>query len=244
MATSFNPRLADLLGYDAHLPAVQAERLLPSALAERFKQPPIWQPDVDIERWLKAPNPVAASVLIPLVMRPSPTVLLTQRTAHLNKHAGQISFPGGRREDSDPSAVFTALREAEEEVGLDPERVTVLGCLPTYTTGTGFVVTPVVGLIHVGPHEGDRLDLKADPSEVESIFEVPLSFLMDPRHHQRRVFAPLATGDDGETKALEFFAMDWQPAGRSGLDLSVSAGHFIWGATAAMLRNLYRMLSA
>lgn len=229
MALTIDPRLAELLGHDLHLPALDAARWSRPALAERFRAPPIWQPDIEVERWYQAPDPVAAAVLVPLVMRQQPAVLLTQRTAHLKKHGGQISFPGGRSEPSDLTPVATALREAQEEVGLAPERVEVLGTLPTYTTGTGFVVTPVVGLIDPVPDELDRLNLVHDPNEVDEVFEVPMSFLMDPRHHQRRAF------DLAGTK-LEFYSMPWQS--------SPDKEYFIWGATAAMLRNLYRFLSA
>jgi 8-oxo-dGTP pyrophosphatase MutT (NUDIX family) len=238
MAVSINPRVAALLGHDHHLPAVPLDHLTAHALRLRFEHPPLWQPDVDVERWFKVPDPVPAAVLIPLVMREVPTVLLTQRTAHLKKHAGQISFPGGRSEPDDGSATVTALREAREEVGLDESRVQVLGSLPTYTTGTGFVVTPVVGLIEPLPHEGYGLALQADPSEVADIFEVPLPFLMDPRHHQRRAFYVPGADEPKEPIAIEFFAMPWQP------DVREEADHFIWGATAAMLRNLYRFLAA
>lgn len=230
MALTIDPRVAELLGHDDHLPPVHPERLLRPALEQRFRQPPVWQPDVEVERWWQAPDPVAASVLVPLVMRDQPTVLLTQRTTHLKKHAGQISFPGGRSEPTDPDPVATALREAREEVGLDAARVQVLGSMPTYTTGTGFVVTPVVGLIDPGPDERERLHLVADPSEVDEIFEVPLGFLMDPRFHQRRAF------DVPGTK-LAFFSMPWTSP-------QTQKEYFIWGATAAMLRNLYRLLSA
>ena len=230
MALSIDPRLAELLGYDQHLPALDPARMTRASLTQRFQQPPIWQPDVDVERWYRAPNPVAASVLVPLVMRDQPTVLLTQRTSHLKKHAGQISFPGGRSEPTDADAVFTALREAQEEVGLDPSRVDVLGTMPTYTTGTGYIVTPVVGLIDASPQEIQRLHLQADPGEVEEIFEVPLHFLMDPQYHQRRVF-------DVPGMRIEFFSMPWTAQGGD-------KEYFIWGATAAMLRNLYRLLTA
>lgn len=230
MAFNLDPRVADLLGHDDHLPPVDARRLAREALIQRFEQPPVWQPDVEVERWYRAPDPVPASVLVPLVMREQPSVLLTQRTSHLKKHAGQISFPGGRSEPSDPDAVATALREAQEEVGLAPERVQVLGSLPTYTTGTGFIVTPVVGLIEPHGQEREQLALRADPSEVEDIFEVPLSFLMDPRFHQRRALDLAGT-------RLEFFAMPWTSHVND-------KEYFIWGATAAMLRNLYRFLSA
>ncbi|MGC4059812.1 MAG: CoA pyrophosphatase [Aquabacterium sp.] len=230
MAFTIDPRLAAILGHDTHLAPVDPSRLTRQSLIQRFQQPLDWQPDVEVERWYRAPDPVAAAVLVPLVMRAEPTVLLTQRTSHLKKHAGQISFPGGRSEPTDADAVATALREAQEEVGLDPARVEVLGSLPTYTTGTGFIVTPVVGLIEPLPHEQDRLDLHGDPGEVEAIFEVPLRFLMDPSFHQRRVF-------DMSGTPLAFFSMPWT----SQVD---DTEYFIWGATAAMLRNLYRFLSA
>jgi 8-oxo-dGTP pyrophosphatase MutT (NUDIX family) len=228
--SSIDPRVAELLGHDVHLPPVGAPSLNRQALIQRFAQPPIWAPDVEIERWFRNPEPVPASVLVPLVMRDEPTVLLTQRTSQLKKHAGQISFPGGRSEPSDFDAVATALREAQEEVGLHPDRVQVLGTMPTYTTGTGYVVTPVVGLIEAAPHEIQRLNLQADPGEVDEIFEVPLRFLMDPSHHQRRAFAVPGS-------RVEFFAMPWTSP-------ELDREYFIWGATAAMLRNLYRFLSA
>jgi len=230
MAFKIDPRVAELLGHDAHLPSVDPARLTRQALAQRFQHPPVWQPDIEVENWYRAPDPVAASVLVPLVMRDEPTVLLTQRTSNLSKHAGQISFPGGRSEASDADAVATALREAQEEIGLPPSRVNVLGSMPTYTTGTGFVVTPVVGLIDASPNERDHLSLQADPSEVAEIFEVPLAFLMDPRFHQRRAF-------DVSGTRLEFFSMPWTSKVND-------TEYFIWGATAAMLRNLYRFLSA
>jgi len=229
MSFTIDPRLADLLGLDDHLPPVDPSRWSREALLARFERPPIWRPDVAVERWVQVTQPVAAAVLVPLVMRDEASVLLTLRTGHLRKHAGQISFPGGRSEPSDSTPVFTALREAHEEVGLAPERVHVLGALPTYTTGTGFIVTPVVGLIEPAAHEHTALQLQPDPGEVAEAFEVPLRFLMDPRHHQRRAF-------DFAGTQLSFFSMPWQPVPEK--------EYFIWGATAAMLRNLYRFLSA
>ncbi len=230
MSFTIDPRVSALLGHDHDLPDVPPERLTRQALAARFAQPPHWQPDIEVERWYKSPNPVDAAVLVPLVMRPDPTVLLTLRTAHLKKHAGQISFPGGRREEGDADLVCTALREAHEEVGLAPERVEVLGHMPTYTTGTGFVVTPVVGLITPSDDEHVQLTLRPDPGEVQEAFEVPLRFLMNPAHHQRRAF-------EVPGAPIEFYSMPWTSpeAGRE---------YLIWGATAAMLRNLYRFLAA
>ena len=230
MALIFDPHAAELLGYDVHLPAVSAEAWTREALVHRFLQPPVWTPEVRVDRALPVQGSTPAAVLIPLVMRPQPTVLLTQRTSHLSKHAGQISFPGGRSEPDDGSPEVTALREAQEETGLAPDRVRVLGQMPTYTTITGFLVTPVVGLITPLAHEQQGLALQPDPGEVAEAFEVPLDFLMNPQHHQRRAFT---VGD----RQAEFFAMPWTAPGRA-------EPYFIWGATAAMLRNLYRLLIA
>lgn len=238
MSLPFDPRLIPTLPPEPGLSAVKPEALHPDALRQRFAEPPAWQTDVETDRWVQSEATVPAAVLVPLVLRQSPDtglwlpprVLLTQRTAHLKKHGGQISFPGGRAEPSDDSLIFTALREAQEEVGLHPRRVEVLGHLPTYVTGTGFEVTPVVGLIQALAHEAERLDLAHDPEEVEDAFEVPLAYLMDPANHRRHVM-------DMGGKSLSYFSMPWAPEG-------VASERFIWGATAAMLRNFYRFLSA
>ena len=172
--------------------------------------------------------PTPAAVLVPLVNRPDGLhVLLTQRTDHLRDHAGQISFPGGRAETHDEDATATALREAEEEVGLRPRHVEVIGQLPTYTTVTAFVVTPVVALIK------PPFTLTLDSFEVAEAFEVPLQFLMTPAHHQRHQF-------ELDNVKREFYSMPWEAAGPDG----EMRRYFISGATAAMLRNLYRFLSA
>lgn len=198
---------------------VAAERLNAAWLRARFLAPPAWTHEGS-ERALpgregRAPTP--ASVLVPLVLRPNGlTVLLTQRTAHLTDHAGQISFPGGRAEAYDRDAIDTALRESEEEIGLDRRHVEILGTLPQYLTGTGYCVTPVVGLVQ------PPFEVTADPSEVAAIFEVPLSFLMDGANHQR-LSADLPGG------RRTFYAMPYE-------------GYFIWGATAGMLRNLFHFL--
>ena len=231
MALKIDPHLAERLGCDGHLPPVPQERLTRDALIQRFAAPPPWQTDADNELWIRAKEFVPASVLVPLVMRDQVSVLLTQRTAHLSKHAGQISFPGGRQEPTDPDPVATALREAQEEVGLDPSRVRVLGTLPTYATGTGFMVTPVVGLIDPLEDEMQRLKLQADANEVADIFEVPLPFLMNPQFHHRHAL-------DVSGARFEFFLMPWRPPHEQDRE------YFIWGATAAMLRNFYRFLSA
>lgn len=184
-----------------------------------------WVPERIADRGFDPPAAlVPAAVLIPIVAHADcGAVLLTHRTEHLRKHSGQIAFPGGRMEPHDADAVATALRETEEEIGLAARAIDVIGRLPEYRTGTGFRVTPVVALVEP-PYA-----LVPDANEVASVFEVPLRFLMDPRNHQRR---RLIEGD----AARSFFAMPYHdPSGRE---------HFIWGATAAMLRNLYRFLGA
>ncbi len=158
-----------------------------------------------------------AAVLMPVIERPEGlTVLFTQRTAHLSDHAGQVSFPGGRCEVTDASPVFTALRETEEEIGLDPELIEILGILPEYRTGTGFSVTPVVGLVH------PPFELALDSFEVAEVFETPLAFLLDPANHQRH---SMEIGG----VLRHYYAMPYE-------------GYFIWGATAGMLVSLHRLL--
>jgi 8-oxo-dGTP pyrophosphatase MutT (NUDIX family) len=230
-----NPRSAPVLGTDAHLPAIPAERLTSEALRARFAatlrpaadapEAEAWQPEFRGDGRPgggRAPRP--AAVLVPLVRRPEGlAVLLTRRTDHLNDHAGQVSFPGGRTDPDDADAIATALREAREEVGIQPDEVEVIGRLPTYTTVTDYEVSPVVGLL-----DPPRA-LALDAFEVAEAFEVPLAFLMDPAHHRHHAVQA------GET-ARRFLSMPWarEPAGPD---------YFIWGATAAMLRNLYRFLA-
>jgi 8-oxo-dGTP pyrophosphatase MutT (NUDIX family) len=227
MSLSFNPQELPVIGIDDHLPPVAEHALHPSALRRRFLDPPSWEPETVVERRFVEREPAHASVLVALVERDELTVLLTQRTDHLSDHPGQISFPGGRAEEHDPDATATALREAQEEIGLGASHVDVLGELPTYTTGSGFIVTPVVALVRPG------FQTQADPFEVAEVFEVPLAFLMNPAHHRRHAFEVAGV-------RREFLSMPWQ-----GFD---SAGrprrYFVWGATAAMLRNLYRFLAA
>lgn len=208
--------------------ALPPDRLRLAALRERFYYPPAnWHVEQHSDRVLLpgvSGELRPASVLVPIIDRPAgPVVLLTQRTTHLRQHSGQVAFPGGRVEAHDRDVIHTALREAEEEVGLDPALVEVVGRMPEYTTGTGFRVTPVVGLV-----SRDAV-LVPDPGEVAAVFEAPLAFLMDPRNHERRRYDV-----DGVTRT--FFAMPWGPPGQE--------PYFIWGATAAMLRNLYHFLRA
>jgi len=221
----FEPEALPVESTGADLPPVAPERLTPDGLRARFEQRLQWAPEPIVESRLREGDPRLAAVLMPLVVREEGlTVLLTQRADHLNDHAGQVSFPGGRQEPYDADATATALREAQEEVALDPARVEILGSLPDYLTGTGFRVTPVVGLVH------PPFTVEADTLEVAEIFEVPLSFLMDPACHEVRVFR----WEGGERR---FFAMPYPRAESEG-------HHFIWGATAGMLRNFYRFLVA
>lgn len=223
-----DPRAVPVAGTDAHLPAVPPDRLREAELRARFAAAGDFEPEFAGDgRPIVQREPVHAAVLVPLVQRPDGLhVLLTERTAHLRDHAGQISFPGGRSEPHDADAAATALREAEEEVGLRPHSVEVIGRLPVYTTVTSYIVTPVVGLVAPG------FALAPDDFEVAEVFEVPLSFLMTPAHHRRHVFQ----WDGGQR---QFLSMPWTGAAADG----TSREYFIWGATAAMLRNLYRFLA-
>ena len=155
-----------------------------------------------------------AAVLVPLVDRPDElTVLLTRRTEHLNAHAGQISFPGGRLESQDAGATAAALRETEEETGIDPGFVDVIGRLDDYETVTGYRVTPIVGIVR------PDFTLAPDSFEVAEVFEVPFGFLMDPANHQRH-------NGWRNGRHRHWYAMPY-------------GDHYIWGATAGMLVNLY-----
>ncbi|MCX7220238.1 MAG: CoA pyrophosphatase [Burkholderiales bacterium] len=218
MKLAFNPEQLPVISVAGET-AVPASRLTAQALRQRFAAAPTWVPEVTDEYLLSGVIRFKpASVLIPLVMREQGlTLLLTHRAAHLQNHAGQISFPGGRYEESDHSAIETALRETQEEIGLDRRHVDVLGVLPQYRTATGYEITPVVSLLQ------PPFELVADPLEVASIFEVPLSFLMDGQNHQRRLLVL------NEKDRRIFYAMPYQQ-------------HFIWGATAGMLRNLFHLL--
>lgn len=225
-----DPRRIPVVGTDAHLPPVPVERLSAPALRRRFTAPGDWQPEFrgDTGGVLAGREPSAAAVLVPLVQRADGLhVLLTRRTDHLRDHAGQISFPGGRSEPEDGSPEATALREAQEEVGLPLSQVEVVGQLPSYTTVTSYVVTPVVALVQA-PYT-----VALDSFEVAEAFEVPLLHLMNPAHHRRHVFSY----EGGER---QFLSMPWNGPGADGQPRE----YFIWGATAAMLRNLYRFLGA
>jgi 8-oxo-dGTP pyrophosphatase MutT (NUDIX family) len=219
---NFDPRAVPVMGIDSHLPAVRREVLTPEALRDRFRAPPNWEPETWVERRFADRAPALASVLVPIVMRARPTVILTERTTHLSTHSGQVAFPGGKRDETDGDEAHTALREAQEEIGLSADMVEVIGQLPIYTTGTQFIITPVVALVR----PDHQLTLNA--YEVADAFEVPLEFLMNPAHHHRH-------------------ALEWAGGRREWISIPYMDGNterFVWGATAAMLRNFYRFLSA
>ena len=217
-----DPRTVPVVAVDDALPAVPASALTPAALRERFAQALDWTPEIRRELSAMAGEAAPAAVLVPIVMRPEPTLLLTQRSTKLSKHSGQVAFPGGRVDPGDASIEDAALREAMEEVGLDAEKVEILGSLPTYTTGTAFVVTPVVGLVR------PPLDLQINPQEVDVAFEVPLAFLMNPANHRHHAF-------EANGVVRNWLSMPYMDRGRE---------RFVWGATAGMIRNLYRFLAA
>ena len=211
-----------------HEKKVAKEFLEPAGLKQRLQSPPEWQPEItDENRHVIAADIIAkreaagkvtkAAVLIPLVLKEEGlSVLLTQRTNHLRDHAGQISFPGGRMDPEDQSPNDTALRESHEEIGLDPKRVEIIGHMPQYLTVSGYSVTPVVGFVQA------QAEYVLDEFEVADVFEVPLSFLLDPANHQVRLW-------QSEQGGRRFYSMPYE-------------NRFIWGATAGMLRNLYHLL--
>lgn len=166
-----------------------------------------------------APNSASqrAAVLVPIIERETePTILLTRRSEHLPTHAGQISFPGGREEPQDKGAIATALRETEEEVGLPRSHVTVAGRLDSYLTVTGYRIVPIVGII------SPPFDLVLQKDEVAEAFEVPLSFVIDPRNHHLH-------SREFRGTIRDYYAMPYK-------------NFYIWGATAHMLVNLSDVL--
>ncbi len=225
---SFDAQAIPIHEVCADQPIVASHHLHPANLKSRFLNPPAWQPEITdenrqviaadiIQKRQAAGKITRAAVLIPLLLKSDGlSVLLTQRTDHLHDHAGQISFPGGRMDPGDSSPNDTALRESEEEIGLDPNGVEIIGHLPQYLTVSGYSVTPVVGLVK------PQAEYVLDAFEVADAFEVPLHFLMDPANHQVRVWE----SDQGSRR---FYSMPYE-------------NRFIWGATAGMLRNLYHLL--
>ena len=226
----FDPRSIPVQGIDDHLEGIALERLKPSALRARFANPPVWTPEHSVEKKFENREPALAAVLMPLVMRNELMLLLTQRTTNLSTHSGQIALPGGRTDDTDTDAADTALREATEEIGLPRSHTEVLGILPVYVTGTAYIITPVVALVTPG------FVLQPNPGEVADVFEVPLAYLMNPANHRRH-----AVEFDGITR--EWLSMPYLDEAVRQEDGQLKE-RFIWGATAGMLRNLYRFLSA
>ena len=215
----YNGGMESSLLHDLPVSLIASPPLTREWVVERLREPVDPAPEPGFVRYIHPPDrPVTpAAVLVPLINRPDGiTVLLTQRTAHLNDHAGQISFPGGRVDEGDLDRTDTALREAEEETGLPRDQVHVIGILPDYDIPTGFRVTPVVGWIE------PPLELAPDPFEVAEVFEVPLSHFLDPANHQRH-------SDVVNGRRRNYYAMPHR-------------GRYIWGATAGMLFSLYSVL--
>lgn len=223
-SASFDPQAQPLVAGD-RLPPLPVGSLTLDHIRTAFESPIHWQVDAlftrafspESDRCLGARR---AAVLIPLIERPNGLqVLFTRRSDHLRDHAGQVSFPGGSIEPTDAGVVAAALRETHEEIGVADRYVHVMGTQPALLTTTGFLMTPVVGELLTG------FRLQAQDSEVAEIFEVPLEVLMDPAHHElRQLRTQWGHG-------RYFYAIPWQ-------------GHFIWGATAVLLRNLYHFLAA
>lgn len=224
----FDPEKTTVVRRDEHLLPLAAEALQATSVRQRLQMAAQWQPVIqgDAARLDLKPDrpPAHAAVLLPLVVRAGEvtSVVLTRRTAHLKHHAGQISFPGGKSEPEDASPIATALREAQEEVGLMPQQAEVLGTMPAYKTVTGFVITPVVALLP------PNLAWQPDPGEVAEVFEVPLSHLMNPAHHQWHEH-------EWQGHKRQYLSMPWHDA--------AAQRYFIWGATASMLRNFYHLLA-
>lgn len=222
----------DLPAHPAHdaLDPLPGALLTAQGLRDRFGDAQrLWTPEDIVDRRFDRldASPRPAAVLIAMLLPTGatvPRVLLTVRPSHLRTHSGQIAFPGGAVDPGDTDRVATALREANEEVGLLAEQIDVVGQMPPYLTGSGFEVTPVIGLIH------DEPALQCDPGEVQDVFDVPLDWLMDPRNHERRHVNTV-----GEERS--FYSMPWRP-------VDGDTEYFIWGVTAAILRNLYHYLRA
>jgi 8-oxo-dGTP pyrophosphatase MutT (NUDIX family) len=195
------------------------EPLTREVIVERLARPAPAPDPLDLHR-VMVPDGVQmthAAVLVPLIAHGDAVkVLFTQRTEHLDDHASQISFPGGRVEPSDTDREDTALRETEEEIGLARSAITVLGQLPDYDLPSGFRITPIVGWVRA------PLELKTDAFEVASVFEVPLAHFLDPANYQRRQYY-------FRGRHRHYLAIPYQ-------------GRYIWGATAGMLYSLCRML--
>lgn len=218
--TSFDPFQLPIDSV-ANEPALPAAYLHEQWIRQRFLDNIVWHPEMQGDLGFDITPRKSAAVLILIVMRISgPTILFTKRTANLREHAGQISFPGGRVDPADQHLVDTALRETEEETGIHRTDIDVIGQLPQYETRTGYAITPVVGLIK------KPFVVNMNKTEVDEIFEVPLSFLMNGAHHQRRIWA-----SPTDTAQKIIYTIPYER-------------FFIWGATAGMLRNLFHFFRA
>jgi 8-oxo-dGTP pyrophosphatase MutT (NUDIX family) len=211
---------------DDGLSSISANFLTPPALESVFLSKTSWIPELTGDQFRLRSDPLRkAAVMLALVKRETQQgsieldLLLTRRNASLREHSGQIALPGGRVDASDASDEAAALREAYEEIGLPSDNVQVLGQLSRYVTGSGFDIAPVVGLVH------QPFETKMSVDEVSEVFQVPLSFLMNPKNHRRHLIEIPSEGSK-----REFYSMPYE-------------NYFIWGATAAMLRNFYRMLA-
>lgn len=188
-------------------------------IRNRFSHPPEWTPEIHAEPVFVHRPWIPAAVLVPLVERDEGlSLILTRRAMHMSDHPGQISFPGGRVDLTDSTRVETALREMEEEVGIDRRHVDVIGTLPEYRTGSGYRVTPVVSIVTPPFH------VRTNPDEVAEVFEVPFPFFMNGANYQIRS-AEFPNGAGKRT----FYTVPYK-------------NRFVWGATAGMLRNLYHFL--
>lgn len=230
----FDPYTQPWVPASDHIGSVPHEVFRPEFLRQTFAKPWDLQLDLPAETRIRyqerasathsdarlTQSWIPAAVLVPFVMHDSGvTVLLTQRTAHLHDHAGQVSFPGGRIEQTDASPYAAAIRETVEETGLPAHHIDILGELPEYRTGTGFTITPVAAMVQPG------FSLSPDTFEVAHVFEVPLSFLTHPQNYR------LHTAQFPDGSIRQYYSVVWQD-------------FFIWGATAAMLRSTYQILAA
>lgn len=224
MRLGFNPKTQPLIEIPL-LPSISTAYLASEFIQNAFTQVIKWgvEPlfaNEFVPDFAHYPQGIQSAVCIPLVQRANGlNMLLTRRAGHLLSHAGQVCFPGGRIEAQDGSAVQAALRETFEEIGIEPNYIQALGEHPILVTTTQYAMRPVVGLVKEGFH------IQADPGEVAEVFEVPLSVLMNPKFHR------LHRLEIKEGEPRYYFSISWN-------------GHFIWGATAAVIRNFYHYLAA